>query len=61
MCRTSTSLRSEQQFGLERMPFAGADFSDRSQEIGMAEVMVTADSELVGKTVVATKFRTVTG
>ena len=48
----------EQQFGLERMPFAGADFSDRSQEIGMAEVMVTADSELVGKTVAATKFRT---
>ena len=27
-------------------------FSDRSQEIGMAEVMVAADSELIGHTVV---------
>src|SRR5262245_11549110 len=41
-----------QRFGLEALPLTGAYFSDRSQDIGMAEVMVAADSELAGKTLV---------
>src|SRR5215475_13024634 len=39
-----------QRFGLDALPLTGAYFSDRSQDIGMAEVMVAADSELAGKT-----------
>jgi di/tricarboxylate transporter len=48
----------QQQLALETLPLTGAYFSDRSQEIGMAEVMVAADSELVGKTIVNAQFRT---
>jgi len=44
--------------GLEALPLTGDYFSDRSQEIGMAEAMVAADSDLVGKTVVGAGFRT---
>ena len=47
-----------QRFALEELPLTGAYFSDRSQEIGMAEVMVAADSDLVGKSVVEAQFRT---
>jgi di/tricarboxylate transporter len=47
-----------QQFGLEEMSLSGAYFSDRSQEIGMAEVILPPTSELVGETVVAARFRT---
>jgi di/tricarboxylate transporter len=46
-----------QQFALEALPLTGAYFSDRAQDIGMAEVMVAADSELAGKTVVEAGFR----
>jgi di/tricarboxylate transporter len=46
------SLR--QRYALEPLPLTGGYFSDRSQEIGMAEVMVTADSELVGRRVADT-------
>jgi di/tricarboxylate transporter len=45
------------QYALEPLPLTGSYFSDRSQEIGMAEVMVAADSSLVGKTVVEARFR----
>ena len=45
------------RFALEELPLTGGYFSDRSQEIGMAEVMVAADSELVGETVVEADFR----
>lgn len=51
-----TTLR--QKFALEEMPLTGAYFTDRSQEIGMAEVIVPANSELVGKTVIEAQFRT---
>lgn len=47
-----------QRFGLEALPLSGDYFADRSQEVGMAEVMVGADSTLVGKTVVDAQFRT---
>jgi di/tricarboxylate transporter len=40
------------------MPLTGAYFTDRSQEIGMAEVIVPANSDLIGETVVGARFRT---
>ena len=46
------------QYLLEELPLSGAYFSDRSQEIGMAEVIVPANSELVGTTLVDVEFRT---
>jgi di/tricarboxylate transporter len=49
------------KYGLEAMPLSGAYFRDRSQEIGMAEVIVPADSDLVGRTVAASGFRDRTG
>jgi len=42
---------------LEQHPLGGAYFSDRSQEVGMVEVMVAPDSTLVGKTVIEAGFR----
>jgi di/tricarboxylate transporter len=45
------------QYALELMPLSGAYFTDRSQEIGMAEVIVPADSDLVGQSVAEAGFR----
>ncbi len=45
------------RLALERLPLSGAYFSDQSWEIGMAEAMVPATSELIGKTVVEARFR----
>jgi di/tricarboxylate transporter len=45
------------QYALEESPLSGAYFTDRSQEIGMAEVIVPATSEFVGKTVAESDFR----
>ena len=47
----------QQRFALEALPLTEGYFSDRSQEIGMAEVMVGADSTLVGKTVAESDVR----
>jgi len=47
-----------QQLGLEELPLSGAYFADRSQEIGMAEVILPPSSELIGQTVVGARFRT---
>ncbi|MDX1944797.1 MAG: SLC13 family permease [Pirellulaceae bacterium] len=44
-------------YGLIGLPLAGAYFTDRSQEIGMAEAIVPAMSDLVGRSVVAAEFR----
>lgn len=46
------------QLALEPLALTGAYFNDRSQEMGMAELIVPANSELVGKTVVEANFRT---
>jgi di/tricarboxylate transporter len=46
------------QNALEAFAITGDYFSDRSQEIGMAEVMVSADSEFIGKTVAEVRLRT---
>ncbi len=45
------------RLSLEKLPMTGAYFSDRSQEIGMVEVMISADSDLIGKTVISSNFR----
>lgn len=45
------------QFALETLPLSGTYFSDRSQEIGIAEVLVLPNSGLIGKTVVEAKIR----
>jgi di/tricarboxylate transporter len=45
------------KFALEEMQLSGAYFADRSQEIGMAEVIVPPTSDLIGQTVVGAKFR----
>src|SRR5262245_11500445 len=47
-----------QRLALEELPLSGAYFTDRSQEIGMAEVILPPTSDLVGKTVVEAGFRT---
>ena len=46
--RDAEALCSE--FGLESLPLSGLYFTDRAQSIGMAEVMLPADSWLLGKT-----------
>lgn len=46
-----------QKYALEAVPLTGAYFTDRSQEIGMAEVLLPATSEFVGQTVAAARFR----
>jgi di/tricarboxylate transporter len=51
----------QQEFGLEKMPLSGAYFSDRSQEIGMVEVILPPTSDLIGSTVVEARFRTRSG
>src|SRR5690606_34658671 len=45
------------ELGLDALPLSGRYFNDRSQEIGMAELMVPADSRLIGRTVVELGFR----
>ncbi len=49
------SLRAIHQ--LEPLPIDGGYFIDQAQEIGMAEAIVPADSEIVGKTVAEAGFR----
>jgi di/tricarboxylate transporter len=44
-------------YALELLPLSGNYFTDRAQEIGMAEVIVPADSDLVGRTVAEARVR----
>jgi di/tricarboxylate transporter len=46
-----------ERFALEEIPLRGADFADRSQEIGLAEVIVAPTSDLVGKTIAGADLR----
>ena len=46
------------KLALEELPLSGDYFSDRSQEIGMVEVIVPPTSDLIGQTIVAAQFRT---
>jgi di/tricarboxylate transporter len=47
----------QERLGLDALPLSGDYFGDRAQAIGMAELMVSADSTLVGKTIVESRFR----
>lgn len=47
-----------ERFLLEEIPLSGADFADRSQEVGLAEVAVTATSDLVDQTIADADLRT---
>jgi di/tricarboxylate transporter len=49
----------KKRFSLESLPLAGAGgyFNDRAQDLGMAQVMVPADSYLIGKSIVDVGFR----
>ncbi len=58
-CPSVETLRD--RYGLQVLPMARNYFADMSQELGMAEVMVHAESRLIGKTVVESAFRTSTG
>jgi len=49
------------QAGLGRLPLTGNYFTDHSQAIGMAELMIPATSRLIGKTVVKARFRSAYG
>ncbi len=49
------------QHGLERLPLTGDYFTDHAQAIGMAELMIPANSRLIGRTVVDIGFRSVYG
>jgi di/tricarboxylate transporter len=42
---------------LEQLPLTGAYFTDQAQAIGMAEIMIPADSGLVGETLLESRFR----
>jgi di/tricarboxylate transporter len=50
-----------QKYAMEELPLSGDYFTDCSQEIGMAEVMLGATSNLAGKTVIESRFRTERG
>lgn len=45
------------RFGLDELPLTGAYFTDMSQDIGMAEVIVPATSPLLGKSLAESSFR----
>jgi len=46
-----------EQLGFEPLPASGEYFTDRAHAIGMAELMVAADSQLAGRTIVEAQFR----
>ncbi len=50
------AARLRDMYALEPLPLSGSYFTDRSQEIGMAEVLLPASSELIGKSLVETHF-----
>ncbi len=45
------------RFGLYRLSLPESSFSDRSQTIGMAELLVPPTSDLVGETLISARFR----
>ncbi len=47
-----------EKLALEVLPLTGEYFTDRSQDIGMAEVMLGANSGLADKTIIASQIRT---
>lgn len=57
-CASDTSVAQlREHYRLESLPLSGGYFTDQSQEIGMAEVILPADSDLVGQTVTDARLR----
>lgn len=57
-CASDTSVSQlREQYRLESLPLSGGYFTDQSQEIGMAEVILPADSDLLGRTVTDARLR----
>ncbi len=57
---SSTGIKAQElceQFALNAMPLTGTYFTDAVQEVGMAEIMIPATSELIGKTIIELRFR----
>jgi len=48
------------RYALARLPLSGTYFSDRAQDIGMAELMIPATSRLIGMSPVEARFRSET-
>ncbi len=48
----------QRQYALEALPLSGAYFTDLSQDIGMAEAIVPALSDLIGKSIAEADLRT---
>ncbi|SHI97709.1 Di-and tricarboxylate transporter [Aureimonas altamirensis DSM 21988] len=48
------------RYGLDRLALGNTYFGDRSQEIGLAELLVSPDSRLIGKTIVDGRLRSMT-
>ncbi|MGH6763899.1 MAG: SLC13 family permease [Phyllobacterium sp.] len=46
---------------LQQLPLQGSYFSDRAQDVGMAEILITPNSQLVGKSIVGAEFGTTYG
>lgn len=60
--RESTEIDElRERFVLESLPLVGGYFNDRSQELGMAQLIVPPDSPLVGRSLVEAAFRSRTG
>ena len=60
MQRTDQDVRTMcEQFHLILLPISRNYFSDQSQTIGMAELMIPANSRLIGKNLLELKFRSV--
>lgn len=58
LCRPGADLEGlGHRLALERLPLAGAYFSEHSQDIGMAEALVPPGSALIGKTIVEARLR----
>lgn len=51
----------EAELGLKALPLSGGYFSDRSYEIGMAEITILPESHLIGQTLLDAKFRSIYG
>ncbi|TVQ33869.1 MAG: SLC13 family permease [Phycisphaeraceae bacterium] len=58
-CPNVEALR--ERYALEKLPLTGAYLNDRAQEIGMAQVIVPAESHLLGKSLLESEFRSRTG
>lgn len=53
-----SALQHVAELKLQRLSLSGSYFTDQSQDLGMAEVMLPPESDLIGRTIVEAAFRT---